>query len=589
MIIKRNPIFLFFCAALTAVAFVIPQAVWADSLGEKNIFIIDKNYDSLGRAKISSTLQTMTDKLYFYTDDNWWGSLNSQEQADYRGAFINLGNEFSNVIYPKLTQTFGSDAATGVDGDSHTTILIHPMIKDAGGYVNTGDNYSKLQSSSSNERKMIYLAGRYMPTSFEKIYLAHEFMHLIDFNQKEKMRQINEEIWLNEARADYSSTFLGYDDVYKGSNLEQRVRKFLAQPSKSLVEWDDTEAAYGAAHLFMVYLADHYGVRVIADSLQSDQVGIPSLGVALKKNGFNQDFRSVFKDWLITLLLNDCSLGANYCYLTPSLKDIRVSPRINYLPQSSDATLTVNYHSSYYAGNWQKIVGGKGNLTLTFQGPKQAVTRIPYITCDSQNKCQIKELSLNAAQQGSLTLADFGQAVESLVLMPFIDGKVVGFDRQVDDLIYSFSLDLHQGLIKETDNQGNDAGNPAVVDQSALSQVIKRLQAQIASLKTLLAAAIVSESASKLKYSCGAITKDLYYGVELVNQVRCLQEVLRSQGSSIYPEAKITGNFSVATQAAVIRFQEKYASEILAPAGLKKGTGYVGAATRKKINLILAK
>jgi len=41
------------------------------------------------------------------------------------------------------------------------------------------------------------------------------------------------------------------------------------------------------------------------------------------------------------------------------------------------------------------------------------------------------------------------------------------------------------------------------------------------------------------------------------------------------------------TQQAVIRFQEKYASEILTPLGLPNGTGYVGAATRSKINQLL--
>jgi hypothetical protein len=49
----------------------------------------------------------------------------------------------------------------------------------------------------------------------------------------------------------------------------------------------------------------------------------------------------------------------------------------------------------------------------------------------------------------------------------------------------------------------------------------------------------------------------------------------------------VTGNFLSLTQAAVIRFQERYASEILAPWELKKGTGFVGRTTRLKINELL--
>jgi len=42
------------------------------------------------------------------------------------------------------------------------------------------------------------------------------------------------------------------------------------------------------------------------------------------------------------------------------------------------------------------------------------------------------------------------------------------------------------------------------------------------------------------------------------------------------------------SSAAVIRFQEKYASEILAPWELTKGTGFVGKMTRAKINQLLS-
>lgn len=67
--------------------------------------------------------------------------------------------------------------------------------------------------------------------------------------------------------------------------------------------------------------------------------------------------------------------------------------------------------------------------------------------------------------------------------------------------------------------------------------------------------------------------------------VRQLQECL-ARDKEVYPEGEITGFFGAKTRAAVIRFQEKYASEILTPIGLSKGTGDVKSMTIKKLNQI---
>ncbi|MDP3093781.1 MAG: BsuPI-related putative proteinase inhibitor [bacterium] len=81
-----------------------------------------------------------------------------------------------------------------------------------------------------------------------------------------------------------------------------------------------------------------------------------------------------------------------------------------------------------------------------------------------------------------------------------------------------------------------------------------------------------------------AFTRNLTLGLR-GNDVKELQRVLASD-PLIYPEGFITGYFGPLTRKAVIKFQEKYASEILTPIKITKGTGFVGPMTMRKLREI---
>ncbi len=570
----------------------LPLFVSANYQGQIVKFFVDPTYDLSEREEISATLQKISLKAYFYIEDDWWGSLDYQKKREIDLALGNLGKEFYSKIYFTLTSTFGSEWKPGIDKESRITILIHPMKEEAGGYFNAGDEYAKAQNPKSNEREMIYLNADYITNSLAKSFLAHEFTHLITFNQKEKIWGVSEETWLNEARAEYAPTLIGYDNVYEGSNLERRVKSFLVEPSDSITEWQNTSADYGGLNLFTQYLVEQYGIEILTDSLKSKEAGIKSLNYALEKNDFDIDFSQIFTDWTIAVSANDCSLGEKYCYLNENLKNLRIIPSINFLPLKGKSTLGVSQTTKNWSGNWFKFIGGKeGTLKIEFIGNPENLFKVPYFSKNISGEYSLNFFQLDEYQRGEILVSGFGTDISSVTIIPTIQSKVSGFSDQES----AFPFFWEASTIAESE-EAEENSNSKYLEKpiskmfqqeilamiSEMEELISQLRAQLVKIES------EEDKSSSSPFACARVFEEnLFYGLRNDNRVYCLQQFLKDQGSEIYPEGLVTGNFLTLTRAAAIRFQEKYADEILFPLDLSTGTGFVGPSTRAKINSLL--
>jgi len=574
---------------------LLPLFVLADYPGDRVVFNVDSSYDKTDREEVTATLVVSSARAYFYIDNKWWSYLDSDQRKEIKKSLEYLGSEFEHEIYPTLTSIFGYERKPGIDSDYNITVLIHPMVDEARGYFREVDEYEKEQNPFSNEREMVYLNAEYINSSLIRSFLAHEFIHLITFNQKQEKNGSTEEVWLNEARAEIAPTLMGYDETYEESYLEERVNAFLKNPSDSITEWRNVASDYGALNLFTHYLVEKYGIGVLVDSLKSEKVGIESINYALKRKGYKEDFSEIFTDWTIAVSANDCSLGEEYCYLDKNLKRVHVSPSINFLPLQGESSLGVNQSTKNWSGNWIKFIGGNSDLQIQFIGNPDNLFKVPYLLKDEEGKYSLGFFELDENQRGEILISRVNGDVGSVIIIPSVQSKQSDFLSLESQISYSWEAKTVASQEEPEEDQEIVLDKPILeMNREEILTKISGIEKLLGSLKLRLVQLekdsekdqeIVSEDQEVV--SCDGFNSNLFYGLINDNRVKCLQQFLKFQG--VYPEGLITGNFLNLTKAAVVRFQEKYSGDILAPWGINSGTGFVGKTTLSKINELLSR
>ncbi len=223
--------------------------------------------------------------------------------------FQSLAGDFDNLIYPVDTGVYGQPS--DLDGNGRVVVLLTPRVNrltergSPDGFI--GGFFYGLDllpgKSGSNDGEIFYTLvpdpeGRFGDArprdkvlSVLPAILAHEFQHMIGFNQRILLRSAEgpEAVWLSEALAMMAEDLVGREaearkdpkaQLYETGNTS-RARHYLeASDSTSLIiaSGSGSLAERGAEWLFLRYLEEQYGgVDLLKGLTQTTRTGIANV------------------------------------------------------------------------------------------------------------------------------------------------------------------------------------------------------------------------------------------------------------------------------------------------------------------------
>lgn len=427
VIMRPHPFLLGVATSLwVMVSWTVPFFVWdaqAASIGDQHTFNVSPLYDISGRDKVTGTLRLVGQWAQYFIEDSYWNSKIFSDQQDIFQKLNRLSGEFDGRIYPLETGFWGAEPNPGIDNDPKVVILLTNLIATAGGYYDTSNQYSREQVPESNTKEIIFLNIRSLDGD-RRIYsfLAHEFQHLISFNQKTILRNADDDIWLNEVRSEYAPTQLGYNDVYEGSNLKRRVAAFLADPTDSLTEWGNEAKDYGQVALFGEYVAEHYGASILTDALKSNQGGIESITEALVQNNRSLNFSDLFMNWAVANAVNDIVPDSTYGYFREGLRQELLLPPTQTITSVDDQTdLTWTHEFKDWQAKWFWVTGfpfgSKNVLQVNFSGPKRNWFKVALVNFKANGQKEVRFSDLSTSAETSAVYVDLA-GTEKIILIP---------------------------------------------------------------------------------------------------------------------------------------------------------------------------
>ncbi len=437
-------------------------SVSADTLFDRKSFFINSQFDSIDRIFINTTLHYVSDRAYFYVEDDYFNNMSSSLQQTFLQKVKNLGLEFDNNIQPKSNFLFGPIPNPGVDGDLRITIVLSKLRNDVGGYFDSNNENTKEQSSISNVREMLFINAETLLDNQQRLYafLAHELQHLISFNQKDLIQGVSDDIWLNELRSEYAVTHVGYNNPFPQSNLERRAIGFVQNPSDSLTEWKNNFSDYGQIALFGQYLVDRFSPQLVAETLTTPLSGINALDYSLDKQGIKERTEVLFGDWALTNYLNDSTIDNKFSYTFSELKNLRVPPTWSWSSVLDNTEVSVHLDAKDWEARWYDLYNmvesnkGYNQLDISFISNSLSSFRLAYIVFMNDGTNEFGNIRLSNSNSVS-SFPNVGSKINRIVISPYRTDRRAGFTSEEPKV----GLDIVYKRVLTITNELTDSGN----------------------------------------------------------------------------------------------------------------------------------
>ncbi len=335
---------------------VIPGPAHEYQLGDYQQFWVLNDISSI-HIKVDAKLIYITPHVYFW--------VNSEIPIDQNRVQA-LCDTFESKIYPTDRAIFGSEWTPGVDNDPHIFILYttgpssHTVA-----YFSSDDENNPAVDEYSNGHEMFVINSQSLPNLVGDAsgVLAHEFQHMIEYNQHRNM-----EGWMTEGFSVLATYLNGYGtDGYD--------RNFLPNPDTQLNDFpndvNQIVPHYGGAFLFLDYYYTRFGEEATHDLAKNPADGMDGVDSTLqqinavdKLTGKPITADDVFADWTVTNFLGDSSVGDGRYYYNnfTNVSRVKSTEQVTHCPVSNQSRTVHQYAVDYIR------ISCRGSYTLSFQG-----------------------------------------------------------------------------------------------------------------------------------------------------------------------------------------------------------------------------